>query len=978
MAGASRAIKAAKIQVDFEAKSASFSEALERLQKNAKDANSGLVRSFGKMEAASKRFEKIVSDALWAPFRGFKAATAPFTIALRQIQNSVNNALRPFKNLAKYISGPFVRAFNRASSAVGGFGKLAKKAAIGAGIVVGGFMAMTVASVKTTLEVNKLSTKLGISFNELNALGYAAATVGVTTEQLGDSMKDLTAKIEDAAFAGSGALEPFFTRINQKASDWKKLSPTDQLLRFGEELSKMDYQTALYWADEVNDSMSDMAPLLHKGKEYFQQLREEAELFGSSIKGVDGLKELSNVFGRIQYTARNALAGIAATFAPMILAGFETGLARFKVYIKDNGGFENVVRSFSASILESTGGFLDSLQSMSETIKQAFNGLIKFYNSNPLVKDKVLLSSAVETPEMRATKGAIYNAQQANANVAPQLANIQKQEADLAAFKKQQEVQVASGYMGRTRGVLSHEDQAMYDEEKAYIQLQREQLQQTINATENVEKLQEHYQKQVAEANALATYNDSKPTDKMGDGLRSAASDIRSGKSTNTNDKTAEQKRAAAASETRKKAIAGYEEHLTAMLGKEYKGQELMLQAGTTTQQKMIDVVLASQDQKASIDDRYNKQKVLLEETSAFRIMSLEADKAYAVELGQEEQLAIIDKKIKAEEAARDTALEGANLKYQVEVEAYKQKNLEFTRLGISFEQNLKQLRADIYNEETNEKLTRYEDENNRIIDLYDQQLSAITDKYTMESDQYKEMLARKEEALAEHLDRKAELDEEDTVRDVQKYDNQLTRLGLWATEHDSTAESMAMTATGFSVKQIQDAKKSDGDKIGMAAATGQSMIEEQAKTNKKMFMANKAMKIADALMSTYKGAAAAWEWGMPMGPIFAAMITAQGLMNVNSIKNQQFVGQFHDGIDSLPSTGTYIGEQGERVVDKRTNKTLKQFLLNEQEGGNTRRGQTVEVNAPLTVNQIDVSEDQLFSRLEQHPDRLRRLMSRI
>ena len=37
----------------------------------------------------------------------------------------------------------------------------------------------------------------------------------------------------------------------------------------------------------------------------------------------------------------------------------------------------------------------------------------------------------------------------------------------------------------------------------------------------------------------------------------------------------------------------------------------------------------------------------------------------------------------------------------------------------------------------------------------------------------------------------------------------------------------------------------------------------------------------------------------------------------------QSVQGQFHDGIDNVPNTGTYLLEQGERVVDNRLNKDL-------------------------------------------------------
>jgi len=44
--------------------------------------------------------------------------------------------------------------------------------------------------------------------------------------------------------------------------------------------------------------------------------------------------------------------------------------------------------------------------------------------------------------------------------------------------------------------------------------------------------------------------------------------------------------------------------------------------------------------------------------------------------------------------------------------------------------------------------------------------------------------------------------------------------------------------------------------------------------------------------------------------------------------------GMAHDGIDEIPSEGTWLLDKGERVVDNRTNQDLKQYLNNSQSGG--------------------------------------------
>jgi len=62
-------------------------------------------------------------------------------------------------------------------------------------------------------------------------------------------------------------------------------------------------------------------------------------------------------------------------------------------------------------------------------------------------------------------------------------------------------------------------------------------------------------------------------------------------------------------------------------------------------------------------------------------------------------------------------------------------------------------------------------------------------------------------------------------------------------------------------------------------------------KGSRRMFELNKIAGIAEATISTYRGAAKALELGWPMGPIAAAAITAQGLAQVASIQSQTFSG---------------------------------------------------------------------------------------
>ncbi|EWC39053.1 tape measure protein [Stutzerimonas stutzeri] len=83
------------------------------------------------------------------------------------------------------------------------------------------------------------------------------------------------------------------------------------------------------------------------------------------------------------------------------------------------------------------------------------------------------------------------------------------------------------------------------------------------------------------------------------------------------------------------------------------------------------------------------------------------------------------------------------------------------------------------------------------------------------------------------------------------------------------------------------------------------------------------------------------------VGPLLApaaatAAIAATSPM-VGAVASLSLAGIAHDGIDSIPREGTWLLDKGERVVDRRTNADLKEFLGSGGQGGGS--GVVVNVN---------------------------------
>lgn len=113
---------------------------------------------------------------------------------------------------------------------------------------------------------------------------------------------------------------------------------------------------------------------------------------------------------------------------------------------------------------------------------------------------------------------------------------------------------------------------------------------------------------------------------------------------------------------------------------------------------------------------------------------------------------------------------------------------------------------------------------------------------------------------------------------------------------------------------------------MGNAADVFKQLVGEGSTAYKLLFLASKAAAMAQAIINTEVAATKALELG-PAGPAAAAIVRALGYASVGMIAATTLVGMAHEGLDNVPKTGTWLLQQGERVVDGRTNRDLKQFL---------------------------------------------------
>ena len=120
----------------------------------------------------------------------------------------------------------------------------------------------------------------------------------------------------------------------------------------------------------------------------------------------------------------------------------------------------------------------------------------------------------------------------------------------------------------------------------------------------------------------------------------------------------------------------------------------------------------------------------------------------------------------------------------------------------------------------------------------------------------------------------------------------------------------------------------------GMAGITS-GLLGENSKAANAMFAVSQGTSIAMGMLNAYESATAAMaKYPGPLGYAMAAGSYAKVMGQVMAMKSISPQGMAHDGIDNVPTEGTWLLDGGERVVDQRTNGDLKDFLDNNKQGG--------------------------------------------
>lgn len=133
-------------------------------------------------------------------------------------------------------------------------------------------------------EIANSAQVAGESFEEFQRQAFAAKSVGIEMEKLGDIFKDVRDRVGDFAATGGGPMADFFENIAPKvgitADAFKGLSGKDSLQLYFDSLKKanVSQEEMVFYLEAMASDATNLIPLLEKNGEAFGKLGENANV----------------------------------------------------------------------------------------------------------------------------------------------------------------------------------------------------------------------------------------------------------------------------------------------------------------------------------------------------------------------------------------------------------------------------------------------------------------------------------------------------------------------------------------------------------------------------------------------------------------------------------------------------------------------------------------------------------------------------
>lgn len=203
------------------------------------------------------------------------------------------------------------------------FGKFVGTAFAAAGAAV---VANTVLVVKSARELENLSRVANENLESFQNLAYAAKPFGIEQEKLSDILKDVNDKVGDFLVTGQGPLADFFEniapRVGLTADAFRDLSGSEALGLYISSLEKagVSQSEMTFFMEAIASDATLLLPLFRDNSKELNRLTAEAKSFGIALTEIEigQLKEADEAFRQLSAQGKALSQDIAMAALPAI------------------------------------------------------------------------------------------------------------------------------------------------------------------------------------------------------------------------------------------------------------------------------------------------------------------------------------------------------------------------------------------------------------------------------------------------------------------------------------------------------------------------------------------------------------------------------------------------------------------------------------------------------------------------------------
>lgn len=878
------------------------------------------------------------------------ANSAQYVQAMQKAQQLTQACLGNMSNAFKQYAGVAMNAGAAVGRVTAQLGTgLLKGASIGAGAL----SAYTGIVVAHRLEQNKLAIQYGATAEQMNQMAYVANYAGVELEDALDAMKEFSIKAGDAVEAGGAVTNTMsaFYKAAGGADKWNaETNPVTKINMLREAFQKLSSSDKIRVLDEAGDAGLRLNGILQLTNEQFEMLQKTGAATATAAN-MQNVQELISKFGYLQQIGNDFLMGVIGRLSPVFSKVVDEWTTKLKTAFEGRGGFKEGFQSYvddwANKIFKFLMDTISSVASFVDTLRNLSNNLLGMYNSTLNAAGSVFSVGA--------------EAKTFNSNNLPdkERKEFETMEKDYRAYDKN------TAIYHSTRAQIEHientigKDKAQSDAK--YIKLVKDMnaAEQKVNeytASGKLEKYKETVHvlnaKEQADRDPHAVANAAKnmvvdpATKAFNDQMNNKPKEDDAPKGHKPKSLT-HQVYDASQSGAAAKQSDNWDAFNKKLEAQKQKVLEIMKTYNT---KELSEIEKREADEKRTLNDAYKGMKDIVTDYYVDKLKTLNKNSPAYVQATKE-----MNAKVKAIEEERHEAIK------RLDEHQQKRRILDLNNMTKDFDRRKKAMERQYgYGAGANE--TESQARNREISDQYDEMLEEMREKYgkhlddqnSMEYQKFKELQDEKQKAL----DEAAEAEMERFWEQQQAKDTIGNMIGNIKGQGESPFP-------GTSNKDVENAKTNVNDQVKMTVQGADTILAHAAKNNKKAFELKKKMDIATAIMATYNGATRALEWGWPLGPIFAGLTIAMGLMNVAQIRSQQWTGQAHDGIDYVPNEGTWNLQKGERVMGAALNQDMTQFLKDNKDGVGSKGALHVQYHQTVQGNVLinDEYENDLMER---------------